>query len=133
MKLAINLYLNTMLVGLSQAMHFAASHGLDLDTLSQAIDSGPVACDVTRIQVRKLAVRDFSVQAATSDALTSCEVSVAEAHGAGIASPMLGLGLGLGRVLDAESMALGNGRLGMVSVTQAIEHRTAQRLPVAGR
>lgn len=131
MKLAINLYLNTMLVGLSQAMHFAASHGLDLDTLSQAIDSGPVACDVTRIQVRKLAVRDFSVQAATSDALTSCEVSVAEAHGAGIASPMLGLGLG--RVLDAESMALGNGRLGMVSVTQAIEHRTAQRLPVAGR
>lgn len=121
MKLSINLYLNTMLVGLSEAMHFAASHDLDLSTFRAAIDSGPMACDVTRVKIPKLVERDFSVQAATADALTSCQLISDAARAADIASPLLDLSL----MLYEESVDLGNGRLDMMTVIQSIEKRTA--------
>jgi hypothetical protein len=63
MKLAVNLYLDTMLVGLAEAVHFADRQGLDLTTFQAAIDTGPMACDVTRIKIPKLIGRDFAVQA----------------------------------------------------------------------
>jgi 3-hydroxyisobutyrate dehydrogenase len=41
MKLAVNLYLDAMLAGLAEAVHFADRQGLDLHTFQAAIDSGP--------------------------------------------------------------------------------------------
>jgi len=120
MKLAINLYVNTMLAGLSEAMHFAERYGLDLDAFTVAIDSGPMACDVTRVKIPKLVDRDFAVQAATADAFTSCQLIADAARAAGIASPLLDLS----RKLYGESVDLGNGRLDMTSVIQSIEART---------
>lgn len=120
MKLAVNLYLNTMLVGLAEAVHFADRHGLDLSTFQAAIDSGPMACDVTRVKIPKLAARDFSVQAATADALNSTHLIADAARAAGLASPLLDLSSDL----YGESVSLGNGRLDMVSVIKAIEART---------
>jgi 3-hydroxyisobutyrate dehydrogenase len=120
MKLAINLYLNSMLVGLAEAVHFAERHGLQLDSFQAAIDSGPMACDVTRVKIPKLIKRDFSVQAATSDAFNSTRLIADAARAAGLASPMLDLS----SALYGESVHLGNGRLDMVSVVQAIEART---------
>lgn len=120
MKLAINLFLNTMLVGLSEGMHFAAKHGLDLKTYQAAIDSGPMSSNVTKVKIPKLAERDFSVQAATQDAFTSCSLIAEAAEKAKIATPLLNLS----RTLYGESVNLGNGRLDMVSVIQAIEKRT---------
>jgi 3-hydroxyisobutyrate dehydrogenase len=38
MKLAVNLYLNTLLVSLAEAVHFADRHGLDLKRFQDAID-----------------------------------------------------------------------------------------------
>ncbi|MDN7177026.1 NAD(P)-dependent oxidoreductase [Caballeronia sp. SEWSISQ10-4 2] len=121
MKLAVNLYANTMLVGLSEAMHFADRNGLDLNTFKAAIDSGPMACDVTRVKIPKLVERDFAVQAATADAFTSCQLIADAARAAGIASPLLDLS----RKLYGESVDLGNGRLDMMSVIRSIEARTA--------
>lgn len=120
MKLAINLYLNSMLVGLGEAVHFAGRHGLDLGAFKTAIDAGPMASDVTRVKIPKLILRDFSVQAATADALNSTRLIADAARAAGIASPLLDLSSDL----YEESVRLGNGQLDMVSVIEAIEART---------
>jgi 3-hydroxyisobutyrate dehydrogenase len=121
MKLAINLYLNTMLAGLAEAVHFARRQGLDLDAFKTAIDSGPMASHVTRLKTPKLVQRDFSVQqAATEDALNSTRLIADAARAAGLASPLLDLSSSL----YDESVRLGNGRLDMVSVIEAIEART---------
>lgn len=120
MKLAVNLYLNTMLVGLAEAIHFANVNGLDLLAFKAAIDSGPMACDVTHVKIPKLITRDFSVQAATSDAFNSTRLIATAARAAGLATPLLDLSSDL----YGESVELGNGRLDMVSVIQSIEQRT---------
>ncbi|MFY3985936.1 NAD(P)-dependent oxidoreductase [Achromobacter xylosoxidans] len=120
MKLTVNLFLNTMLAGLAEAVHFADRHGLDLTTLKQTIDAGPMDCDFTRVKLPKFISRDFSVQAATSDAYNSTSLIAAAARRAGIASPLLDLS----RALYGESVELGNGRLDMTSVIEAIETRT---------
>ncbi|WP_075851603.1 NAD(P)-dependent oxidoreductase [Rhizobium hainanense] len=121
MKLTVNLYLCTMLAGLTEAAHFAESNGLDLKTFQAAIDSGPMASDLTRVKIPKLISRDFSVQAATADAFNSTKLIAEAARAAGMASPVLDLC----RTLYGESVELGNGRLDMVSVVAAIEARTA--------
>ncbi|ENN87363.1 3-hydroxyisobutyrate dehydrogenase [Rhizobium freirei PRF 81] len=121
MKLTVNLYLCTMLAGLAEAAHFAERNGLDLATFQAAIDSGPMASDLTRVKIPKLIDRDFSVQAATADALNSTNLIAQAARAAGMASPVLDLC----RTLYGESVELGNGRLDMMSVVAAIEARTA--------
>jgi 3-hydroxyisobutyrate dehydrogenase len=120
MKLTVNLYLCTMLAGLAEAAHFAESNGLDLKTFQAAIDSGPMASDLTRVKIPKLIAQDFSVQAATADAFNSTKLIAEAARAAGMASPVLDLC----RILYGESVELGNGRLDMVSVVKAIEART---------
>ncbi|SCB29066.1 NAD(P)-dependent oxidoreductase [Rhizobium multihospitium] len=121
MKLTVNLYLCTMLAGLAEAAHFAESNGLDLKTFQAAIDSGPMASDLTRVKIPKLIAQDFSVQAATADAFNSTKLIAEAARAAGMASPVLDLC----RILYGESVELGNGRLDMMSVVKAIEARTA--------
>ena len=120
MKLSINLHLNTMLVGLAEAVHFASRRGLDLRRFSDAIAAGPLACDVTRVKLPKFIERDFAVQAAAEDALNSCRLIGAAARSAGIASPMLDLST----QLYADAVTAGSGRLDMICVIQAIEART---------
>jgi 3-hydroxyisobutyrate dehydrogenase len=120
MKLAVNRYLDTMLVGVAEAVHFADRNRLDLGTFQAAIDSGPMACDVTRVKIPKLIVRDFSVQAATTHAYADTRLIADAARAAGMAAPLLDLSSDL----YGESVALGNGRLDMVSVMEAIEDRT---------
>ncbi|MFI5793461.1 NAD(P)-dependent oxidoreductase [Streptomyces sp. NPDC051677] len=120
MKLAVNLYLVTMLAGLAEAVHFAEVNGLDLEAFNAAVEAGPMACDVTRVKIPMLIERDFIAQAATSDAYTSTRLIAAAARAAGVASPLLDLS----NILYGESVDLGNGRLDMMSVIQAIEART---------
>ncbi|AGB72375.1 NAD-binding protein [Rhizobium tropici CIAT 899] len=120
MKLAVNLYLCTTLAGLAEASHFAERNGLDLETFQAAIDSGPMASDLTRVKIPKLVARDFSVQAATADAFNSTKLIAEAARAVGTASPVLDVC----RILYGESAELGNGRLDMVSVVAAIEART---------
>ena len=120
MKLTVNLYLCTMLAGLAEASHFAERNGLDLETFQAAIDSGPIASDLTRVKIPKLVARDFSVQAATADAFNSTKLIAEAARAVGMASPVLDVC----RTLYGESVELGNGRLDMVSVVAAIEART---------
>ena len=125
MKLAVNLYLDTMLAGLAEAVHFADRSGLDLTTFAAAVDAGPMASDLTRVKVPKLVGRDFSVQAAIADAYANTLLIASEARAAGIASPLLDTA----STLYGESVRLGPERADMSAVLMAIEARTAALSP----
>lgn len=121
MKLAVNLFLITMVTGLSEAVHFAERHGLDLAQLDAILDAGPLASDVSRVKAAKLVAQDFDVQAAISDVLYNNRLIAEAAREAGIASPLLDVCHGL----FAESETLGLGAADMIAVIRAIEQRTA--------
>ncbi|MEU2620630.1 NAD(P)-dependent oxidoreductase [Streptomyces sp. NPDC007157] len=120
MKLAVNLYLNTTIAALAEAVHFAQRQDVDLETFRAVVDSGQLGSGVTRVKVPMLATHDFTVQAATSDAYASTRLIADAARAAGIATPLLDLSSDL----YGESVRLGNGRLDMSSVLTAIEART---------
>ncbi|MGY5050009.1 NAD(P)-dependent oxidoreductase [Streptomyces sp. 900105755] len=120
MKLAVNLYLDTTLAALAEAVHFAQRQGLDLETFRAVIDSGQLGSGITRVKVPMLAAHDFTVQAATADAYANTRLIADAARAAGIATPMLDLS----SELYGESVRLGNARLDMSSVLTAIEART---------
>ncbi|MBN6038884.1 NAD(P)-dependent oxidoreductase [Amycolatopsis sp. 195334CR] len=123
MKLSVNLFLITMVTGLAEAVHFADRQGVDLVTLLGVLDAGPMASAVSRMKARKLADRDFAVQAAISDVRYNNELIAAAARSAGIASPLLDVCLDLFR----ETEARGLGDTDMAAVVSAIEERTALR------
>jgi 3-hydroxyisobutyrate dehydrogenase len=120
MKLAVNLYLITMVAGLAEAAHFAAGHRLDLNRFVAILDAGPMASAVSRGKAGKLLAGDFSVQAACADVLKNNQLVAGAARLAGLATPLLDAS----HSLFAEAVALGHGREDMVAVLRAIEART---------
>ncbi|MFI9593184.1 NAD(P)-dependent oxidoreductase [Nonomuraea sp. NPDC052265] len=120
MKLAVNLFLITMVSGLAEATHFAARHGLDLETFARVLASGPMASDVSRAKARKLLDGDFTAQAAVADVLKNNRLIAEAARASGVASPLLDVC----HALFAETLALGHGTLDMAAVVRAIEART---------
>ncbi len=121
MKLAVNLYLITMVTGLAEAVHFAARHELDLATFTGVLDAGPMASSVSRVKAGKLTARDFAVQASIADVLYNNRLIAAAARTAGIASPLLDVC----HRLFGETADLGLRGTDMAAVIQAIEQRTA--------
>ncbi|MGW2159179.1 NAD(P)-dependent oxidoreductase [Nonomuraea sp. NPDC001699] len=120
MKLAVNIFLITMVSGLAEATHFAARHGLDLETFAHVLHSGPMASEVSRSKARKLLDGDFAAQAAVADVLKNNRLIAEAARASGVASPLLDVC----HELFAETLALGHGTLDMAAVVRAIEART---------
>ncbi|MEU0513704.1 NAD(P)-dependent oxidoreductase [Amycolatopsis sp. NPDC006125] len=121
MKLAVNLYLITMVTGLAEATHFAERQGLDLARFVEVLNAGPMASDVSRVKVAKLVARDFGVQAAIADVLKNNQLVAEAARGAELASPLLDVC----HELYGETLRLGHGAEDMAAVVHAIEDRTA--------
>lgn len=121
MKLAVNIFLITMVTGLVEAMHFARCQGLDLAQLVAALDAGPMASAVSRIKAAKVLAQDFSVQAAIANVLENNRLIAEAARQARIASPLLDVC----HALFGEAQALGLGDADMAAVIRAIERRTA--------
>lgn len=119
-KLAVNLYLITMVTGLAEATHFARRHGLDLARFAHVLDEGPMASAVSRVKTAKLLAGDFDVQASIANVLENNRLVAEAARAAGIASPLLDVCHALYR----ETAALGHGQEDMVAVVRAIEART---------
>jgi 3-hydroxyisobutyrate dehydrogenase len=116
MKLAVNLFLITQVVGLAESFHFARAHDLDLRVFQDVLDSGPMASAVSRIKLAKLVDSDYAVQAATRDVhyngrLISAAVAEAELH-----SPLIDAST---RLLEAAER-LGHGGEDMVAVVEAL-------------
>jgi 3-hydroxyisobutyrate dehydrogenase len=120
MKLAVNLYLITMVTGLAEAVHFADRHGLDLDRFLAVLDAGPMASGVSRVKARKLVDHDFTPQAAAADVLMNNRLVAEAARESALASPLLDVC----HELYAETVAEGHGAADMVAVVRAIERRT---------
>lgn len=123
MKLAVNLYLITMVTGLAEAFHFAERHRLDLGQFVAVLDAGPMASAVSRAKASKLVAADFAVQASISDVLMNNRLVAEAARAAGVASPLLDAC----HALYGETEALGHGGLDMAAVVKALEARTGRR------
>lgn len=121
MKLAVNLFLITMVTGLAEAVHFAEGHGLDLDQFVAVLDAGPMASAVSRVKAAKLVAGDHAVQASITNVLENNRLIAAAAREARIASPLLDVC----HALYGETLAAGLGDTDMVAVVRAIEQRTA--------
>ncbi len=122
MKLAVNLYLLTVVAGLAEATHFARAHGLDLERFHTVLDAGPMASDVSRVKLAKLLADDFTPQAAAADVLTNAQLVAASARAAAVATPLLDAC----HALYAETVALGWGAADMAAVIHALHSRTGQ-------
>jgi 3-hydroxyisobutyrate dehydrogenase len=127
MKLAVNLFLITMVTGLTEAYHFADRHGLDRERFLAVLDAGPMASGVSRMKAPKLMGRDFEAQAAAVDVLKNNRLIAAAARDSGLASPLLDVC----HALFGETVSLGHGASDMVAVLRAIEARTDGERPGA--
>lgn len=127
MKLAVNLYLITMVTGLAEASHFAARHGLDMRQFVSVLDAGPMASPVSRMKLAKLAERNFNVQASILDVLKNNRLVADAARRCGIASPLLDVC----HALYGETAALGHGQDDMIAVVHAIEARSGPAVSAA--
>jgi 3-hydroxyisobutyrate dehydrogenase len=122
-KLAVNLYLCTMVAGLAEAFHLADRLELDLEVFRRALDSGPMASAVSTVKLAKLAARDFDAQAAVRDVHTNTRLIAAAARSVGAPSPLLDAT----RELFREAEGAGLGSLDMAAVVTALEARAAAR------
>ena len=121
MKLAVNLFLITMVTGLVEAVHFAERYGLDIAQFIAVLDAGPMASDVSRVKAAKTVARDFAVQGAISNVLENNRLIAEAAREAGIASPLLDVC----HSLYQETQTLGLGGDDMIAVIRALEQRTS--------
>ncbi|WP_345142345.1 NAD(P)-dependent oxidoreductase [Streptomyces mexicanus] len=121
MKLSVNLFLITLVTGLTEAYHFAERQGLDRRLFLEVLGAGPMASAVSRMKAPKLLAGDFSVQAAALDVLKNNRLIAEAARGSGTASPLLDAC----HALFEETVSLGHGGEDMVAVLRALEARTA--------
>jgi 3-hydroxyisobutyrate dehydrogenase len=119
MKLAVNLFLITMVSGLVEAYHFAKLLGLDTEKFRSILDAGPMASNVSKMKIEKLVNGDFSVQASISDVQKNARLVAEEAHRGKLASPLIEEC----HRLFSETLAAGHGSLDMIGVLRAIEAR----------
>lgn len=120
MKLAVNLFLITMVTGLVEAVHFARHHGLDLAKFAAILDAGPMASDVSRNKGAKVIAGNFEVEGAIANVLENNRLIAEAAREAGLASPLLDVC----HALYAEAEELGLGSADMIAVIRAIEQRS---------
>ncbi|MFF7945766.1 NAD(P)-dependent oxidoreductase [Streptomyces griseorubiginosus] len=120
-KFSVNLFLITLVTGLTEAFHFAARQGLDPGLLRDVLDAGPMASSVSRMKTPKLLARDFAVQAGAADVLKNNRLIAEAARKTGVASPLLDVC----HALFGETVEQGHGDEDMVAVLHALETRTA--------
>lgn len=120
MKLAVNLFLITMVTGLAESVHFAERHGLDMRRFLAVLDAGPMASAVSRVKAPKMVDKDFEVQASIADVLKNSRLVAEAAREAGLASPLLDVC----HALYGETMRLGLHAADMAAVVRALEART---------
>lgn len=116
MKLAVNLFLITMVSGLAEAVHFAARSGVDLALLREVIGAGPMSSSVSTVKLDKLVAGDFAAQASIADVVMNASLIAAAARGGGIAAPLLDVCRGL----LARTEQLGHGGADMAAVILAL-------------
>ncbi|MCG2584347.1 NAD(P)-dependent oxidoreductase [Massilia sp. TS11] len=116
-KLAVNLYLVTLVASLAEAAHLAERSGVDLQVFRAILDAGPMASRVSSGKLEKMITQDFSVQAALADVLMNVRLIHDAARAAASASPLLDQCLAL--YSRADQMGLGG--QDMAAVIRALD------------
>jgi 3-hydroxyisobutyrate dehydrogenase len=117
LKLAVNLFLITMVAGLAEAIHFAERSEVDLKLLQDVLDAGPMVSVVSRTKLTKYVSNDLSPQASIADVLMN-SVLVSDAARASGASTRL---LDGSRAILETCVALGHGGADMIALVRGIE------------
>ena len=115
MKLAANHYLIGTVVVLAETVHAARAAGVDLNTLQEVLDAGPMASVVSRTKLDKLVREEFSPQAAIRDVSTIAELVFDQCAHAGIDAPLMSHCVDLYRA----AKAAGHGDSDMAAVVHA--------------
>jgi 3-hydroxyisobutyrate dehydrogenase len=119
MKLAVNLFLISMVVGLAEAFHFAGKKGLDLAAFADVLDKTPMASEVSRAKAAKFAAGDFSPHAKASDVLMNNRLILDSARIGDVSTPLLDIC----GALYGETANSGFGNEDMIAVMKAIQAR----------
>jgi 3-hydroxyisobutyrate dehydrogenase len=127
-KLAVNLFLITMVTGLAESVLLAQTFNLNPGAFARVLDGGPMASEVSRIKVAKLLTGDHTAQAAAGDVLKNCDLIGAAADRAGLDLPLMS---SCGD-LFAAAVRSGHGLLDMSVVIQALADRAVPD-PAAAR
>ncbi len=125
MKLAVNVYLTTVVTGLAETVQFARAHGLDLGQLVDILGAGQTSSPIMRVKAPKLVEEDFTAQASIANVRANVDLIAAAARTAGLALPLLEAS----QDLYAETSRLGLGDADMVAVIKALEARTSGGVP----
>ncbi|QDZ13439.1 NAD(P)-dependent oxidoreductase [Humibacter ginsenosidimutans] len=114
MKLAVNVFLVTLVTGLAESFAFAQQQGLDLQQLRGILDGGQMSSPISRVKTAKYVDGDLSPQASIADVLKNCELIVDAASQASLPVPLMQVC----RSLFAQAVERGDGTLDMVAVTR---------------
>ena len=117
MKLAVNLFLITMVTGLAEAAHFANAHALDPALFADILAAGPMANDVSKLKATKLATQNYERQASITDVLMNAQLVVEAARTMGLTTPLIEASA----ELYAQTERLGHGGEDMVAVIKALQ------------
>lgn len=115
MKLAANHYLIGTVAVLAETVHAAGANGIDLATLRDVLDAGPMASAVSRAKLDKLVRADFSPQAAIRDVAGIADLVLAECERGGADTPLIRRSAELFRMAAAS----GHGDEDMAAVIRA--------------
>ena len=124
-KLAVNLFLISMVTGLAEAFHFAGKKGLDLTAFQAVLDKTPMASEVSRAKASKLAAADFAAHAKASDVLMNNRLILDSARAGGVPTPLLDVC----GALYGEAVNCGFGDDDMIAVSKAIQARPPHATP----
>ena len=78
-----------MVTVLAETAHAARAAHVDMQTLRQVLDAGPMASIVSRTKLDKLVGRDFSPQAAIRDVSTIAELVLGQCKGSSQDTPLI--------------------------------------------
>ena len=95
MKLASNMLLGPLMLGIVEAMAFAKNAGLDLREFADLLNSGQMASPYVKVKVDKILAQDWSPQAQMDNVVTSGSDAVRYAKAMGMHGTLFEHGLGL--------------------------------------
>lgn len=115
LKLAVNHYLIVLVAALAEAVRAAEAVGVDMALFRTVLDAGPMASDVSRAKLAKLAAGDLAPQAAIRDVTQIAALVADQSRGARVDAPLIDASAALFR----EALARGLGELDMAAVLHA--------------
>jgi 3-hydroxyisobutyrate dehydrogenase-like beta-hydroxyacid dehydrogenase len=105
MKMTINLLLGLMMAGFSEAVHYGLTGGLTLDTILDAVLSGPLSCGLYQVKSQMIKDNDFPAQFPLKHMTKDAKFIIDTAYDTGAPAPLghlllhlyrLGVSKGLG-------------------------------------